>query len=117
MRLTGACHLCLVAAAWLLLGCCSVASFLLRYFVALVLPGCLVLLRCFCFVALAQSWYSAERPPSTVIQLALMNGASSDARNTAVIATSSGRPIRFIGCRSSVGWRALAGSACSFHQS
>ncbi len=47
----------------------------------------------------SQSWYSAERPPSTVMQLALMNGASSDARNTAVIATSSGRPMRFIGGR------------------
>ena len=47
-----------------------------------------------------QSWKTTERPPSTTMHSALMKGASSEARKTAVQATSSGRPMRLGGCRS-----------------
>ena len=61
-----------------------------------------------------QSWKTTERPPSTTMHSALMKGASSEARKTAVQATSSGRPMRLGGCRSLVRCRSAAGSGKLF---
>src|SRR5262249_29767533 len=55
--------------------------------------------------------YQASRPPSTVYEAPVTNEASSEARNATTAATSSGRPMRPIGCAPTTSRSASAGSS------